>query len=177
MKNHYLIFFLWLSFIFSISVEAQNFQIVDKSPHDIVYYRKTNLMPPLVKVLYGRPQKEGREIFGELVPYNKVWRVGANETTEITFYEDVVFGDKEVMKGTYTLYAIPGAEEWTIILSSNLDTWGTSSYNEKYDVARVKAKVRKAEEIEVFSIGFKEKGKAIDMIFGWDTTRVIVPIS
>lgn len=177
MKNLYLVFFVLLSFIFSTKLEAQNFQLVDKSPHDIVYYRKTNLMPPLVKVLYGRPQKNGREIFGNLVPYGEVWRVGANETTEITFYEDIVFGDQEVKKGTYTLYAIPEAEEWTIILSSNLDTWGTSSYQEKFDIARVKTKVRKAEEIEVFSIGFKEKGKTIHMIFGWDTTRVIVPIS
>lgn len=175
-KSYILIGTVILLFSFQ-NVEAQNFQELDKSPHDIVYYRKTNLMPPLVKVLYGRPQKNGRDIFGTLVPYDKVWRIGANESTEITFYEDVLFGEEKVSKGTYSFYAIPGESEWTLILSSNLDTWGSYEYTPKYDVARVKVKVRKAEPLEIFSIGFKEKGNNINMVIGWDTTRVIVPIS
>lgn len=176
-KTHLLLLLGFLLTAFVYQVKAQDFQPLDKSPHDIVYYRKTNLMPPLVKVLYGRPQKSGREIFGNVVPFGKVWRVGANESTEVTFYEDVLFGNEKVKKGIYTLYAIPEVEEWTIILSSNLDTWGTYNYDSKQDVARVKSRVKKAEELESFSIGFKEKGQEVLMVLGWDTTRVSVSIT
>lgn len=176
-KTHLLLSLGFMLIAFAYRGEAQDFQALDKSPHDIVYYRKTNLMPPLVKVLYGRPQKSGREIFGNVVPFGKVWRVGANESTEVTFYEDVLFGSEKVKKGIYTLYAIPEAEEWTIILSSDLDTWGTYNYDSKQDVARVKSKVKKAEELESFSIGFKEKGQEVQMVLGWDTIRVSVPIT
>jgi len=178
MKNTYPLLLLgFMLMAFTFQSKAQDFQPLDKSPHDIAYYRKTNLMPPLVKVLYGRPQKSGREIFGNVVPYGKVWRVGANESTEVTFYEDVLFGSEKIKKGIYTLFAIPESSEWTIILSSNLDSWGTYEYDAKQDVARVKSKVKKAEELESFSIGFKEKGQAVEMVLGWDTTRVSVPIT
>jgi len=126
--------------------------------------------------LYGRPQKQGRKVFGELVPYNKIWGVGANEATEIRFYTDVVFGDQKVNAGTYVLYAIPDKSEWILILNSNLDVWGTYEYEQKYDVARVKVKVSRAEPIEAFSIGFKDKKKYIRMTLAWDTTRVSIPI-
>ena len=75
------------------------------------------------------------------------------------------------------LYAIPGEKEWILILSSNLDVWGTYEYKKKYDVARTKAKVSKAELLEAFSIGFKNKGKKSNMVLAWDTTRVTVPIA
>jgi len=142
-----------------------------------VYFRVNKISPPTIKVLYGRPQKKGREIFGSLIPYDKIWRVGADEATEIQFYKDVFFGIKKVKAGTYVLYAIPGKKEWTLILSSNLDVWGAYEYKEKYDVAKVKAKVSRAESIEAFSIGFKEKSKHINLILGWDTTRVTLPIT
>jgi len=134
------------------------------------------ITPPIIKVLYGRPRKNGREVFGSLVPYGKVWRVGANEATEIRFYQDVTFGEEKVNAGTYVLYAIPGETEWTLILNSNIDTWGTKGYEEKHDVARAKAKVSKAEFLEAFSIGFKDKGKHVNMVLAWDTTRISVPI-
>lgn len=166
------------SFIFSINntIEAQDFSNLDQSPHDIVYFRVNKILPPTIKVLYGRPQKKGREVFGDLVPYNKIWGVGANESTEIKFYKDVVFGDQKVSAGTYVLYAIPNKNEWTLILSSNLDVWGTYEYDEKYDIARIHVKVRQAESVEAFSIGFKDKKKYIRMTLAWDTTRVSVPI-
>ncbi|MCF6296484.1 MAG: DUF2911 domain-containing protein [Flavobacteriaceae bacterium] len=178
MKNIYFqtILFFVLSFFLSLSSNAQNFNEIDKSPHDIVYFRANKISPPVIKVLYGRPQKKGRDIFGSLIPYNKVWRVGANEATEIRFYKDVIFGEKKVKAGTYVLFAIPGEKEWTLILSSSIDAWGAFKYKKQFDVARVKAKVSKSEPIEIFSIGFKSKGKRVDMVLAWDTTRVKVPI-
>ncbi len=167
-----------ITFIFLIksSIKAQDFKDLDQSPHDIVYFRANKISPPTIKVLYGRPQKKGRDIFGNLVPYDRIWGVGANEATEIKFYKDVIFGDKKVSAGTYLLYAIPHKKEWILILNSNLDVWGTYGYEKKYDVARVQVKVSHAEPIEAFSIGFKDKKKYVRMTLAWDTTRVNVPI-
>jgi hypothetical protein len=158
------------------SAQAQDFKDLDESPHDIVYFRTNKIAPPSIKVLYGRPMKKGRDLFEEVIPYGQIWRVGANEATEVVFYKDVLFGGTEVKAGTYVLYAIPNEKEWTLILSSKTDVWGTYEYDEKYDVARVQAKVSRAEFIEAFSIAFKEKGKNINMVLGWDTARVTAPI-
>jgi len=175
-ENFKILQFLIIVFILSIQVEAQDFKNIDKSPHDIVYFRANKISPPTIKILYGRPQKDGRDIFGSVIPYGKIWRVGANEATEVVFYKDVTFGDKKVKAGTYVLYAIPEENEWTIILSSNVDVWGTYEYEDKYDVVRTKAKVSKAEYLEAFSIGFKDKGKHVNMVLAWDTTRITTPI-
>ena len=178
MKKRSIKLIITISFIFFINtiISAQDFPNLDQNPHDIVYFRTNKISPPTIKVLYGRPQKKGREVFGDLVPYHKIWGVGVNEATEIKFYKDVVFGDQKVSAGTYVLYAIPDKNEWTLILNSNLDVWGTKEYQPKYDVARVKVKVSRAEPIEAFSIGFKDKKKYIRMTLAWDTTRVSVPI-
>ena len=178
MKNIYLqlALFFSISLITNQSICSQDFSNLDKSPHDIAYYRANKISPPLIKVLYGRPQKDERDLFGDMIPYGEVWSVGANEATEIRFYQDVVFGEQNVKKGTYVLYAIPSENEWTLILNSNIDTWGTSDYSENYDVARAKAKVSKAEPLEAFSIGFKNKGKYVNMVLAWDTTRITTSI-
>ena len=174
--NINLAFALLMICFLSKDMSAQDFKDVDTSPHDIVYFRTNKISPPKIKVLYGRPKKNGREIFGNVIPFGKIWRVGANEATEVIFYNDVVFGETEVKAGTYVLYAIPNQKEWTLILSSNTDVWGTYEYEEKYDVARTNAKVSKAEFLEAFSIGFKDKGKHVNMVLAWDTTRITTPI-
>lgn len=178
MKNIDLKLILLFSVILCIQYVgiSQDFGSLDNSPHDISYYRVNKITPPVIKVLYGRPQKNDRELFGNLVPYGKIWRVGANEATEIRFYQDVLFGGIDVKAGTYVLYAIPELEKWILILNSNLDVWGIKDYNKDQDVARAEAKVSKAEFLEALSIGFKEKGKRVNMVIGWDTTRVTVPI-
>jgi hypothetical protein len=172
----YTSFWVFTILLMGQKMNAQDFRELDESPHDIVYFRANKISPPVIKVLYGRPQKKGRELFGELINYGEIWRVGANEATEVVFYKDVLFGDTEVEAGTYVLYAIPHEKEWTLILSSRTDVWGTYEYDEKYDVARVRAKVSKAEFVEAFSIAFKEKGKNVNMILGWDTARITAPI-
>ncbi len=83
--------------------------------------------PLVARVIYGRPQRNGRTIFGDLVEYGKVWRLGANEATEIEFFQDVRINGARVKKGRYTLYCIPYEEKWTMIINRDTDTWGLLS--------------------------------------------------
>ena len=155
---------------------AQQFDVVDEVPHDISYYRTSRVSPPLVKVLYGRPSKNDKEVFGELVPFGEIWRTGHNEATEVKFYHEVEFGDTKVAAGTYVLLSIPYENEWRIILNSQIDTWGAFQYNPLFNVAEISVPVQKAEELETFSIVFKKRKEHIEMVLGWDTTRVRVPL-
>lgn len=158
--------------LFSVHTNAQKFAKLDKSPLDISYYRTDRNAPPMAKVIYSRPQLNGRAL-ETLAPSGKVWRTGANEATEIIFYKDSKFGGKDVKAGTYALYTIPGDKEWTVILSSDTDVWGAYNYNESKDVLRVKAPVTQGEAVEAFSIAFDNN----NMYMAWDTTRVAVPVS
>ena len=163
---------------------GQAFRGLDKSPLDIAYFpdhfahdRKEG-QKALVKVVYSRPHKNNRELFGDLVPYGKIWRTGANEATEIKFYEDATVGGKKIKKGTYSLFTIPEKERWTIIFNSDLDYWGAYTYSEKNDILRVTAQSEKIEnEMANFTIQFKEdeKNKAT-MVMTWGNTLVKVPI-
>ncbi|MDY8138582.1 DUF2911 domain-containing protein [Aquimarina sp. 2201CG5-10] len=159
------------------TVSAQKFAGLQKSPTDISYAKADRNSKPAIKVIYSRPQKKGREVFGNLVKYDKVWRTGADEATEIKLFQDMKIGDKTVKAGTYSLYTIPGKNEWTIILSSDLDSWGAYSYDKGKDVARIKVPTSSGESLEVFSIAFKKADKGYHMVMGWDTTRVEVPFS
>ena len=159
------------------NINSQDFQKLDKAPHDISYYRENMIAEPLVKVIYGRPQKDGRKVFGNVVEYGKVWRTGANEATELKFYQDLLFGDVKVPAGTYVLLTVPSENQWEVILSSNVDVWGAFQYNPTFDVAKIKVPSKKAESIEFFSIAFKERNRNVEMILAWDSTRVNIPIT
>ncbi len=164
--------------LFTTEIQAQKFSGLDKSPHDISYYKTSRGAPPLVKVVYGRPQLKGRKIGSELAPYGKIWRTGANEATEVTFYKDVQVGDKAVKAGTYVLHTIPGEKEWTVILNSNLNVWGAYQYDKNADVARIKVPAETAAEtLEAFSIAFKGTNSGADMVLGWGTTRINIPVN
>jgi tetratricopeptide (TPR) repeat protein len=125
-----------------------------------------------IEVDYSRPNKNKREIFGGLVPWDKVWRTGANATTKIRFSDGVTFGDKEVAAGQYSLFTIPKSNEWTIILSKNPDL----PYKPDGDVARVTtAPMSVAEELETFTIGFNDlRSDNATMFLAWDKT--VVPV-
>lgn len=158
--------------LFSFDVNAQKFAGLDKSPLDVAYYKTSRNAPPIARVIYSRPQLKGRDA-KTLTQKDKVWRTGANESTEITFYNDVTFGGKAIKAGTYTLHTIAGDSEWTIIVNSDLHTWGSYQYKEGNDVARVKAKVTEGgDSLEAFSIAFSEG----NMVMGWGKIRVAVPI-
>lgn len=174
-----LLLFTVITLLATHETSAQKFSGLDKSPHDIAYYRTDRSAPPLIKLLYGRPQKKKRKIFGDggIVPYENVWRTGANEATEITFYKDVNFGGKPVKAGTYTLFTIPGANEWTVILNSDINVWGAYSYKMGKDVARIKVPVTtESKSLEALSMTFTEVDKGAHLNIGWDTVRVAIPI-
>lgn len=173
-------------FVCSLFVaKAQNLRGLDKSPLDVAYYpdnfphdRKEG-QKALVKVVYSRPAKQGRELMGELVPYGKVWRTGANENTEITFYDNATVAGKKIRKGTYSLFTIPGKDTWTIILNSDVDHWGAYTYNEKNDVLRITAKSgTNDKEVENFTIQFAgDNQNSAEMMLAWGNTIVKVPMT
>ncbi|NQY05936.1 MAG: DUF2911 domain-containing protein [Flavobacteriaceae bacterium] len=166
-----------LTLVFSSSVSAQKFAKIDKSPLDIASYRTSRTETPIVKVVYSRPMKKGRDIFGKLIPYGKIWRTGANECTEVTFTQDVIIGGKTISAGTYSLFTIPNENEWTIILNSVTDQWGAYSYDESKDVARVTVSVEKTNNMmEAFSIAFSKTDRGATMYMAWDNTMISVPI-
>lgn len=165
----------FLLIIISFPSHSQDFKDLDKSPMDAIIVRD-NSNAPLLRVIYSRPKKRGREIFGELVPYNKVWRTGANESTEITFYQPMFLGEQHIDKGTYTLYTIPNENSWKIIINQAVNTWGAYNYDENLDIVRHQVKVKKTPTtIETFSMAFKQVENGIDLVMGWDQSFVEVP--
>jgi len=131
-----------------------------------------------IEVSYQRPAMKGRAIFGSLVPYEKIWRTGADSATKITFSTPVKLNGTSVDAGTYELFTIPGKTEWTLIIHQNKSQWGSYAYDAKNDVARIKATpVALPNAIESFSIGFADlKPAAATLYFAWEKTRVPVKI-
>jgi hypothetical protein len=162
----------------SLAVAQKGAPALDASPADISYFRPGgDNSDAVARVIYGRPQKKGRKMLGGSEPYGNVWRLGANEATEIKLYKDVTFGDKLIKAGTYTMYAIPNQNEWTLIFNTKLDTWGAYSYEESKDVARIKVPVTKASsEVEAFSIWFDDQTADKTMNIAWENALVKVPV-
>ena len=133
-----------------------------------------------IKIIYGQPSKKGRVIFGadgssSLEKYGKVWRTGANEATEVTFKTDVMFGDKLVKAGTYTLFTSPGEKEWSVLLNSTLGQWGAYEYEKVKgtDVAMIKVPVSMNKTpIEKLTITPANSSIAI----AWDNMTISVPV-
>lgn len=169
------------------SVQAQvKYPAIDKSNLDLAYYPPMYPLlkiqgkakdPLIARVIYSRPHKNGRVIFGNLVEYGKVWRLGANEATEIEFFTDVKIGDTKVKKGRYTLYAIPVETEWTIIVNKETDIWGSFKYDEKSDVVRINLPVQKLTETkEDFSMVFEKTGTGANLNMAWEDVQISLPI-
>ena len=186
MRKTSILICLLISFTFSFS-QSSKLPEMDKSPMDVSYYPnnypilkiQNKATEPLVaRILYSRPQKQGRKIFGELVEYGKVWRLGANEATEIEFYKDVKIGGKKVLKGRYTLYAIVNENIWTMILNNDTDTWGAFKYDSKKDVLRIDVPVQKTDEVvESMSMLFEKSATGISLIIAWEQMKVSLPIT
>lgn len=155
---------------------AQGLKLPAPSPSQTI---KQDFALSSVEVNYSRPAKNGRTIMGDLVPYNKVWRTGANGATTITFGDDVTFGGKPVKAGKYGLLTIPGAKEWTVILTSSLDVTSPAAYKQENDVARVTVKpVSMNAPVESFMISFDEvKPTSMDLLMLWDKTLIPVKIT
>ncbi|NJB81611.1 DUF2911 domain-containing protein [Wenyingzhuangia aestuarii] len=159
----------------SLTVTAQKIKPLDVSPMDALSYPLSyKTSDKVVKIIYSRPQLKDRKVEDLAVP-GKIWRTGANEATEISFYKDVVFGGKKVKAGTYSLFTIPNEKEWTVILNKDLNVWGAYSYKQENDVLRVKAKVSKNDEnVEAFTMAFD---KDMNLYMAWGKTLVTLAMS
>jgi len=174
--------------LFFTSLHAQTpLPPTDKSPMDMSYYpanypiQKINdkITEPLAaRIIYSRPQKAGRTIFGGLVKYGEVWRLGANEATEIEFYKTVRLAGKKIPRGRYTLYAIVNENKWTIIINKETDTWGSFKYDMKKDLTRTDVAVQKTDTIiESLAMAFEKSVTGFNLIIGWDNIKTIVPFT
>lgn len=131
-----------------------------------------------ISIVYSSPGVKGRTIFGGLEAYGKVWRSGANSATEIHFSTDVMIGGKEVKAGKYALFTIPGETEWTFIINSNANQWGSTSYKQELDVARVVVKAEKLEKTKErlsYYIDYVSDNEA-NVVLKWENVKVGFPV-
>lgn len=131
-----------------------------------------------IELTYSRPSAKGRTIYGDLVPYDKLWRTGANAATKIIFSNPVEIGGKKLDSGTYVLYTIPGEISWEVILNKGLENWGIDGYKEKEDVVRFSVIPRKIKpKLETFTMEFSDiKPKSVILDIKWEKTGVSIPI-
>lgn len=131
-----------------------------------------------LKIVYGQPQKLGREVFGKLVPYGQVWRTGANEATEITITKDIQLNRQILKAGTYSIFTIPNPTDWTIIINAELGLWGSYNYNQKLDIMRfeVRPETIIGAIYEPFTITIDQKTDTAIVSLFWDKTKVSFPV-
>lgn len=165
-------FFLLLLPCFAL---AQDVASTRPSPVQIITarYKETYL-----KITYGQPQKKGRQVFGKLVPFDQIWRTGANEATEITITKDILINQQPLKAGTYSLFTIPSKEKWIIIINSDVGMWGSYNYNSKKDVLRFEVPVTSTGTtvFESFIISIDSKNDKATISLAWDTTQVSFPV-
>lgn len=166
--------------IYVIALDAQSFNQLDKSSLDLAYFppkyafERSDDKQGIIRVIYSRPLRKDREIFGDKVKYGKVWRTGANESTEIEIFKDITINGKILPAGRYSMFSIPGEKDWTIIFNSRVDYWGAFTYKEDKDVLRVTTKSSTTKKtIEAFTIQFKKNGKNEGVMqMAWENTLV-----
>lgn len=170
----FLLLFVWVMLLFAGNAIAQT-QTKTKAPED----KSKRPSPPAtvsttvgdaaITINYSRPSMKGRKVFGELEPYGKVWRTGANEATTFETTKPVTIEGKALPAGKYALFTIPNEQEWTIIFNKTADQWGAYKYDEKQDALRVKVKPTKtAQPVEQFTI---KADKAGTVTMAWENTQ------
>lgn len=166
---------LLITALFAISVSAYSqWTLPAASPRATV---EQQFSMSKITVDYGRPGVKGRKVFGDLVPYGKVWRAGANSSTKIEFRQSINFGGVMVPAGKYGLYILPNEKEWKIILNSDSQSWGTA-YDASKDLYSVAVPVQKvADRQEFFEIALQPvDDNAINLVFKWDNVKAVVPM-
>ena len=140
---------------------------------------KQNFGLSFIELSYSRPNVKGRKAIGELVPFGKVWRTGANQATTLTFGNDVMIGGKKIEAGKYGLLTIPGNDSWTLIITKQLDVTSAAAYKEESDVVRLNVKPVSAKtKVETFTMQFDNvKASTCDLNLAWENTSVTFPIS
>lgn len=193
--NHIVMKYLLSVLLLSLSAAAHaqgsssslKIPALDQSPMDMIYYpanypvlkiQEKTSEAPVARVIYSRPQRNKRVVFGDLLEYGKIWRLGANEATEIEFFRDVKIANRKVPKGRYTLYALIQPDNWTMIINKDTDTWGSFKYDEKKDVLRTVVPVTKTKEVtETFTVLMDKHEQGMALIVNWEDVRVTLPIA
>ena len=172
-KLYYLLLLLPVTF-----VQAQNFRGLDKSPMDKASFPSSYRVSDKIAVItYSRPQLRGRS-FAEIVPFDKVWRTGANEATELRVFQPIQLGEATLKKGTYSVYTLFEEGIVTLIVNSATTAWGAYSYDEKKDIARIKALYTTVEDsLEAFSVAFSKNAQSPVLYMGWEKIRVEIPFT
>lgn len=174
-KTYTTVFFL-LGILSTINNYAQDPIIPRPSPLAIV---STRYKDTYFKLTYSQPHKKGREIFGKLVPFGKVWRTGANEATELTVTKNIQVNGTLLKAGTYSIFSIPESGSWTIIINADVGLWGSYNYNESQDVMRFQVPVGEIPGnvvYEAFTIQLDQRNEMADLLILWDKTRISIPI-
>lgn len=153
-------------------LSAQSLILPQPSPKSVL---KQTVGLTDVEVTYSRPGAKGRNVFGELVPYNELWRTGANMATVVRFSDDVTIEGQKLAKGEYALFTIPGKNEWTIIFNKNTNQGGTEQYKKEEDALRVKVKAQNSDFTETFTINIDSiRNESALMVLDWEKTEVPV---
>lgn len=149
------------------------------SPEESTVFSENSLQ---MEVVYNRPSKKGRKIFGQLVPYGEVWRTGANEATTFATNKDILVDGSPLKRGTYTLWTIPMEDSWKIIFNSSMYAWGINleekaSRDPEFDVLIIEVPTKKLKDtLEQFSIYFEKTNDLVLFNLAWDDTKVSIPI-
>ena len=158
---------------------------VDLSPMDMSYFpvdypklkmANANMPPPVARLIYSRPHLQRRPLFNGILKYDETWRLGANEASEITFYKPVSIQGKKIPAGRYIIYGIPHADKWTIILNSNIDSWGLKQDSSK-DVGRFDIPILTSDvTLEYFTMIFEKTDTGADLVIAWADIVARLPI-
>ncbi|WP_299334798.1 DUF2911 domain-containing protein [uncultured Psychroserpens sp.] len=165
-------------FIYSYFVE--NIFASRLSPKDTVEFRLNDLR---LEVFYNRPSKKGRDVFGALVPYNKVWRTGANEATTFETNKKLMIKGIYVPEGKYTLWTVPNDSSWKVILNTKQYSWGVDEemqpmWDPNYDLLEIDIPVEKLDSVvEQFTIAFDNSTDNLKLTMAWDKTKIAVPLN
>ena len=154
---------------------GQNFSYPMASPRQVITQQ---FSVSQITVDYGRPSVRGRKIFGELVPYGKIWRLGANQATSITFYQPVKFGGLPVKKGDYAIFVTPEAHQWTVVLNYDSNAWGAYSYDPNENATEFTVPVTQTKELqESLEFSFEAiSNDKVNLVIRWEYLKVEIPI-
>jgi tetratricopeptide (TPR) repeat protein len=166
---------LFLSTIIAGGTWAQDFKMPAPSPATTI---SQEFSTSKIEINYSRPAAKGRKIFGELIPYGKEWRTGANGASKITFGEDVMFGKTKVPAGTYSIYTVPNKDNWQVILNAATENWGLSGYDKGKNIAVETVKtIALKDKVESFTIAIENlTNNSCSIAIAWEHTKVVVPV-
>jgi len=169
-----------------VATTPNPYAVVDLSPMDMSYfpvdYSKRKMAhdistPPVMRVIYSRPHRQGRVIFGSLLKYGERWRLGANEATEIELFQNVSIENKKINTGRYIIYCIPYENKWTMILNDDIYTWGLQIDSTK-DLMKFDIPIKKTSvNFEYFTMVFQPITNGAELVMAWDDTEARLPIN